>query len=421
MSADLVSGSVSVVIVFVIIVIVLFICYYRKRNKKYNSIAVFFTKKLSKKTTELLENLSIFSVNLYSECANSSNGNIIISPYSIASAITLLSQGASGQTFDQIINALHLPSDKEGTAKVFRELSNYFVRKSKSITLNVANKIYVMHGYPIRKSFKQVTANKFHSGIESINFCESESATNVINRWVELNTNKKVKNIVSTNMLDDDTRLVLVNGVYFWGKLKHKFEVTNTCSGKFFVSKNDFVYVNYMSVTQNFKYSRFDDLDAAVIELPYDDSDTSLVIVLPNKVDGLNSLEAEMMECDLKNLTEQLRNHEISVIIPKFKIEYEIKLNEVLKTLKMINMFSNNVELRGLLKSSESFEVTEVIHKVYFKLDEDWTKTVTKAPMNTDLFYATLTLGDTFYADHPFLFYIRQYNTTLLAGRVTRF
>lgn len=282
--------------------------------------------------------LSIFfSLSFHSlqqKCADSSDGNIIISPYSVATAIALLSQGALGKTFDQIANGLHLPNDKAIVANLFHELSTSFAKYNELITLDVANNIYVKQGYQIKNSFKDIATKKFHSGIEAINFADNVASANTINRWVEQKTNDKIKDLISSDALSDDTRLVLVNAIYFKGNWQNKFNKALTAPGSFFVNENDSVDVQYMHVKAHFKFGYFEDLDATAIELPYVDSNVSFIVVLPNKRDGLSLLEAKMKEYDITKLTQQLYRQEVEVTLPKFKIEYEVNLNNVLKKVR---------------------------------------------------------------------------------------
>lgn len=248
----------------------------------------------------------------------------------------LLSQGARGTTFDEIASALRFPSDKIAIADLFHELSGNFAKSNASITLNVANQVYVQRGYQIKSEFNEIATKKFESGVEAVNFAENVASANHINGWVEKKTNSKITDLIKPDSLGVDTRVVLVNAIYFKGDWKNKFDKELTAPGPFYVNDKDTVNVEYMHTKKHFKFGYLDELDATAIELPYVDSDISFVVVLPNSREGLSVLEAKIKEYDLTKIAEQMYSQEVQVTLPKFKIEHEVNLNDVLKKVKHI-------------------------------------------------------------------------------------
>lgn len=266
----------------------------------------------------------------------STPGDVIISPLSVASALGLLSQGANGNTYDELHKGLHLKNDKETTADQFAAHFESLKESVGESTLSIANQLYVQTGYELNKNFQEVAVKKFTSGIESLNFGQNVESAATINRFVEEKTNKKIKDLIKSNMLNDLTRLVLVNAIYFKGNWLHKFNPKNTKKGNFYVSETETVPVDYMHITKKFNYARLDELDAAALEMKYANSNFSFVILLPNQRTGLSALEEKLQNFDLANITEKMYDAEVQVTIPKFKIEYEIELNNALQNVSAI-------------------------------------------------------------------------------------
>lgn len=249
----------------------------------------------------------------------------------MAVALALASQGAKGATFEEIRNGLHLSGDQAAVAEQFGTSQTELLKNAGQTTLNIANKVYVKSGYELQPAFSEVAVKKFNSEAESVNFADAAPTAARINGWVEDKTNKKIKDLIKPDSLDEDTRLVLVNAIYFKGNWRHQFKKGNTKKEPFWVSKDKSVDVDMMHLKEDFKYGIFDDLDCTALELPYNDSDVSMVIFLPNKRTGLKDLETKMKNVNLADLTSNMYRSEVEVSLPRFRSEYEIEMKEPLK------------------------------------------------------------------------------------------
>lgn len=271
------------------------------------------------------------------KCADESiDQNIIISPLSIASALALLSQGAQKNTFDQIANGLHLGKDKSTIARDFADHYDALNAGIGQSILSIANQLYVQQGYQIQKSFHDTAVNQFKSGIESLNFADAVPAAAEINAFVEKKTNNKIKDLIQPDALGSDTRLVLVNAIYFKGNWDQKFPTSRTAPGDFYIDETKTVTVDYMRNDDNYRYAQLDDLDASAVELKYAKSNISFLVVLPNSRTGLSALEKSLQNYDLTQITSQLYKQKVELTLPKFKIEYEIGLNDVLQKVSKV-------------------------------------------------------------------------------------
>jgi serpin B len=200
-----------------------------------------------------------------------------------------------------------------------------------------ANKIYVMKNYSVKKSFNDVATKSFSSEAQTLDFSQSTQSAAEINGWVESKTNNKIKDLIKSDTLDSDTRMVLVNAIYFKGFWTYQFDPKNTFKAPFYLNEQDTVQVDFMKVKKHFKYGHLQDLDATAIELPYKDSDITMLIILPNTRTGLSALEGKLNTIDLGEISSKMYSQEVNVEIPKFKIEFDIELNEPLTKVSSLN------------------------------------------------------------------------------------
>lgn len=257
----------------------------------------------------------------------------MISPFSVANALALLSQGAGGNTFEEIKSELHLSDEKSTAANQFLEYYNSIEHGAGNSIFSVANRVYVQQGYPLNKHFQEVAIQNFKSGIESINFANAQDAAQMINNFVAEKTKEKITSLIKPDMLSSDSRVVLVNAVYFKGDWKYKFNKQFTHKSDFYTSETESKPVDFMFIEGSYNYGELPDLDASALELKYADSNFSMVFILPNNHAGLSTLETKLKGQDFTRISTGLRSQKVKVNIPKFKVEYEIKLNEVLKNV----------------------------------------------------------------------------------------
>lgn len=255
----------------------------------------------------------------------------------MANALTLLSQGARKNTFEQIARGLHLNDVKFTIATDFAKHFETLNERAGNASLSIANQLYLSDGFQIKKQFHDVAVNQFKSGVESLDFEDSVSAAATINSFVEHKTNNKIKNLIPPNALGPDTRLVLVNAIHFKGDWRRKFRNYRTSSQNFFIDETNTNPVDFMRNNGEYKYAELNNLDAKVLELEYKHSNISFVAILPNKRTGLPALEAALQNYDLSKITSQMTEEYVDITIPKFKIEYQIDLEHVLQKVCSID------------------------------------------------------------------------------------
>lgn len=318
------------------------------------------------------------------------------------SALGLLSQASNGTTFEEIKNGLNLVGNKLVLADHFHNYLGQLRQGVGKTTLGIFNQIYVQQCYEIGKDFRDVAEKKFFSVIESVKFEESVETAQFINQFVEKNTNNKIKNVIEPDSLSPDTPAILINVISFRGIWENEFDKKETYKGDFYNTKSETVPVNYMSQDYFFENAVFEDLDATAVQMRYVNSNFSFIIVLPRSIEGLSALETKLNNFNLTKIADKMKRKWVELSIPKFRIEFDINLNDVLNSVRMLHilfmgkekcflmflyflnkygmfqmgmreMFTPKADFSGLLESKETSNplyISNVIHKTFIDVNE---------------------------------------------------
>ncbi|XP_019867136.1 antichymotrypsin-2 isoform X6 [Aethina tumida] len=377
---------------------------------------------------KVIEANGVFTNNLYKEIAKE-KGNVFFSPISAHAVLSMAYQGADGVTKDAFASTLKVPNEKvaaEGYSHIMNRLNNV-----QNVTLNIANKVYLMEKFALQDEFSKSVKDNFQSEVQQLNFAENTKSAGVINGWVEDKTNKKIKDLIKPDSLSSDTRLVLVNAIYFKGDWLNKFDAKNTKKQPFFLNEVDKVDVDMMFRKGDYRYKFDRDLDAQVLELPYANKALSMIVVLPNKKDGIRELEGKLVNTPLDKVIEGMYSTDVEVYLPKFKIETTIDLKEILTNMGLGNIFSNSANFSKMITGGEPLSVSEVIQKAFIEVNEEGSEAAAATGLIPVLELPTFPRQTpVFKADHPFVAYLLDakfdnnhlgHKSELFRGRISKF
>lgn len=358
-----------------------------------------------------------FALDLYQEL-RATQGNLFISPYSISSALAMAYAGARAETQAQMAQALHfLPEQKQFHA-TFALLGSILgdAAKKGHIQFKVANALWPRQGYEFLKDFLSLAKKYYASRVTPVDYEDGEAARKIINEWVEEKTENKIKDLIPTGVLDSSTRLVLVNAIYFKGDWAVQFDPALTSQAPFFTAPGVQVQAPMMTRKQEFRYAEDDDVQ--ILELPYAGDDLSMIVLLPREINGLESLEASLNMERLDKWMGDLNGTEVETFLPRFVVNFPFILDDALKSMGMVNAFSNKADFSGMDGSQELY-IGAILHKAFVAVNEKGTEAAaaTAAIMQTK---AAAFIPVVFRADHPFVFFIRanKTNNILFMGRL---
>jgi serpin B len=365
--------------------------------------------------SKLVKGNTQFALELYGKL-RAEKGNLFFSPFSISTALAMTSAGARGRTLEQMTDVLHLPEQKElhpALAELLGEVNGG--GKKRGYQLRTANALWGQKDHTFLKDFVGLVKKNYGAGFRQADFKgDTEGARKEINDWVQKQTDEKVKELFKKGVLNDRTRLVLANAIYFKGDWASQFKKGRTRAGDFHLSAGKKVKVPLMRQTAKYPYHETKAFQA--LELPYAGKDLGMVVLLPRKVDGLADLEKDLTPANLAGWLKQLRDSKVHVTLPKFKLTSALSLTPALASLGMTDAFTPGEADFSGIDGTETLYLCSVVHQAFVDVNERGTE----AAAATASKYATYSAGRVFRADHPFVFLVRdtRSGSILFLGRV---
>lgn len=382
---------------------------------------------------KLAQSQNAFATDLYAQL-HQHPGNLFFSPQSIATALSMTFIGAKGDTSTEMAKALHLQdlrSDNQNTTLTLRSLVLEAYAKQRKLfneppqdglELHLANGLWVKANYPLNSEFIKAITESFEGSLEPVDFSNETAARKKINGWVSDQTSDKIQNLIGPNAITADTRLVLTNAIYFKAAWETQFRKEASRQEKFHVSRNKDVDAEMMEQTHFFGLAELEGFKLLV--MPYKGGEASMLVLLPDKVDGLADLERSFNAENLASWLEKNRSVRVALSLPKFKNTSTLNLNNTLITLGMKKAFIvGQADFTGIANvPAEPLYIGLVMHKAFVDVNEEGTEAAAATAVSMRAGSARRPAEPfPFVADHPFVYIIRSNRTgdILFMGRLT--
>ncbi|XP_063532033.1 zonadhesin-like [Cydia strobilella] len=357
---------------------------------------------------------------LYERMQSAPNENIIMSAMSVFTPIAELCLYSDGPAFDQCIEILNL-KDKQDIRDTFTNFSSLYEGVT-SVNFSTAAKVYPSDKYQLSDGFKKDVVDVFRAETQEIDFIKKIQAAAIMNAWVESKTNNKIKDLVSPDMLNEMTRMVLINAIYFKGKWQKQFNENNTKEEDFYLGDGSTTKTKLMyQEIKDLEYGEDASLDCKVVRIPYTGEESSAIIVLPNSINGTMQLAKYLqLPANWKKLLDSLSPQKVQLYLPKFVISTTTDLKDLLKKANITNWFDcGNSGLSGLLAKPEDICMTEAIQKAWCEVNEIGTEaTAANAVVITRKSPSIEPRKLIFRADHGFLYHILMKDQIMFSGAV---
>ena len=335
--------------------------------------------------------------------------NIFISALSISIALTMTYNGAVGETERAMAEVLEIDAlDLSTINNSNKALRNSLENPDPKVEISIANSIWSRQGVEFNPEFLERNRVFFGAEIASLDF-NSPRAIATINEWVDTNTNGKIRKIVER--IDPQTLLFLINAIYFKGNWQDKFDKSMTRPGVFHLANGSEKQVQMMRREGKYPYFRGENFEAT--SLPYGDGRVSMYIFLPNRDSNLNKFLGNLNTENWKGWISQLGNRRQTMMLPRFKLEYGVNLNDTLKALGMEIAFIGGADFSGM---APNLLISEVKHKTFVEVNEEGTEAAAATGVTI-----LESVPPDFRVDRPFFFaiYDAETETILFMGTVT--
>jgi serpin B len=366
--------------------------------------------------------------------------NLCVSPYSIQTALAMTYAGADGATREEMARVLHfgkgndihasfgalqqaLAQVREATATIAAQ-GKRRGGPSEPLVLKVANRLFAQQGFEFLPPFRSVLADTYSAPMEQLDFSAPAKAAKHINRWVEDQTNERIRDLVPPNALSATTRLVLVNAVYMKAPWANDFNDGATKPEPFHIRGDAPMPVPTMIQKSHYGYSKKDDYTA--LSIPYIGGDVHFLVVIPAEPSGLTALEKKLTGEELTQFA-KLPATEFILHLPKFKMEPPaVSLKTPLMQMGMKTAFDeprDSANFEKMATAKPGLFISEALHKTFIAVDEKGTEA---AAATAIVMAPTSMVGKPVpplevKVDRPFLFAIqhRSSGACLFLGRVT--
>ncbi|KAJ8672870.1 hypothetical protein QAD02_004131 [Eretmocerus hayati] len=304
---------------------------------------------VSQEMKAISESVEAFSNDIFKVVASDKQENYVSSSLSAFVAMAMVAYGAEGSTRVQMFQGLYLPKNDNFAHLGFKEFLQA-LNNIPGVILQVANKVCMSKDCKIKDEYKEIIEEIFHSESDSFDFAKATEVVKSANEWCTKNTRGKIKEILSTNDIERDSVLLLLNVVYFNGNWKSKFKRWLTSSQRFHVSSTTTVVVPMMFNSGRFPYKDVTQFNAECISIPYKNEDLSMIILLPKEIDGLKNLEENWEKINSECLNASLFENyqDVNLDLPRFKVNTIIDLKQYLSQLGIDKMFSNEANFKGI-------------------------------------------------------------------------
>jgi serpin B len=373
----------------------------------------------------LAQSSNAFGFDLYQRLCQEP-GNLVISPASITTALTMTWGGARGETSVQMRTVLHLKESADEVMAASGQLARSLQDPSRSLVFRIANQLFVEQTYELVPAFLEKMRAAFGAPAEPLDFKAAPKPARVyINEWVESKTEHRIKDLIPSSGINELTRLVLVNAIYFLGDWAVQFEREATHPAPFYLTATETKDVPTMNRAGLFRFAQKDGVTA--LEIPYKGGEMSMMLLVPDEIEGLAVVEAGLDAKKLAALVGAMKEEEVRLALPSFAVNPSdsLSLGNDLKALGMPLAFSQtSADCTGLADPpdpGDGLYIGRVYHKGFVRVDEKGTEAAAATAVTMALRCSFGEPPRQLKVDRPFLFLIRDNASglVLFLGRVS--
>jgi serine protease inhibitor len=367
-------------------------------------------KSLSSPVNNISDANNKMSFKMLEKTYNENKGkNTVISPMSLSTILSVTQNGANAATKEEMLNVLEMGGLEDSAINESYKNVIAHYNSIKSMQVKIANSIWIDKGTGIKEEFKNIGRNNYEAEINDVDFSK-ENTADTINQWVSEHTAGKIKKIVDS--FDGDTSMALINTIYFNGDWEMPFKKENTYKQEFTGTDGNKLQVDMMHQTFGVKYVK--DSKFKAIRIPYKENNFEIYIFLPDVGSDVGTLIKEMSFENWNKLNSKFNSKKIVAAIPKFHIEFEQNLNEMLKNFGMTSAFDDERADFSNMTEGAGLYIDLIKQKCFVEVDEKGTEAAAVTLETFKFTSAMVEKSEEFIVDRPFVYAIADSNTGII-------
>jgi serpin B len=368
---------------------------------------------------EVIDSANRFAFDLFKPVLSGagSTENIMISPFSISSALSMMLNGAKGETLKTMKKTLGLERKTlDQINRTYLKLMTEMIPVDKRIVIEIANSVWVGKRFILKKPFIRKLQTRYKAEPRNIDVTDPY-AVNIVNGWIAEKTHDKITNMLDS--LDPELTMLLINVIYFNGKWSCPFYEDDTHDEPFYITPSTPKDVPMMHESEHFRVARSD--NSTIVELPYGQANYTMVVVLPDEnvtaFEVANALTPSVWQNWMNILVNNEQNVDLSM--PRFKYKYTRILNDDLNRLGMGIAMTTQADFSNI--TDQNIMISGVLHQSFIETNEKGTEafSISSLPFLTGMGEPPPIVK--VILDRPFLYFIREISTgtILFMGRVS--
>jgi serpin B len=358
-------------------------------------------------SSDVTPGMNRFAAAAYRQLAQN-NDNLILSPFSISTALSMLLDGARGKTAAGIAATLDQPQTGPAYHAAIASLAAELAKQANldGNQLAIANGLWVARGFPLESEFEQTIRTIYQAPLTLLDFhAQAEQSREQINAWTAQHTNGKIQDLFTPGSIQADTRLLLTSAIYFYGKWGLPFDPAKTRVEPFQLAGGGTADAHFMHQNANFLYGETP--AAQILEMKYQGTPLAFDILLPKANDGVAALEHSITPEALATGFAALTSRKVDAAVPKFRAESAFSLQDMLSRMGMADAFGKTADFSGI-DGRRDLLVSGVVHKAFVDVSEQGTEAAAATGIVARPMLARPVQQQfVFRADHPFAFFIR--------------
>jgi len=357
---------------------------------------------------EVIDSANRFAFDLFKSILSDTKGtdNIMISPFSISSALSMTLNGASGETFEAMKKALSLDEKTlEQINETYLKLMTEMVPVDERVVVEIANSVWVEKHLTVKEPFMKALETWYKAESREINVLDP-GAIDIVNGWIEEKTHDKISDML--NFLEPDLAMLLINAVYFNGKWRNQFDKTDTREEPFYIAPSTPEIVPMMHKEENLKAAK--EGNVTIVDIPYGRGNYSMLVVLPDELISPSEVVVALTPSKWNEWTDLLENNtqKVELSMPRFKYEYKRTLNDDLINMGMGIAFRDEADFSNI--SNSGLKISRVEHQTFIDTNEEGTEA---AAATVVVMVDSVSGGGPLpiTLNRPFLYFIREIST----------